>query len=1114
MQEAENAALAAAVASSVRRPIWRVLIDWNNDGVLGTAPLEIIGDDYIEDIEVNRALSGGVEAGASLVSGAAGGQATVTLSGVYQGRSLATAMSPLASDPIFGTDPVLGRWARVEMGMVTEDGPVYLPQITGTVRSIDLRGGKVVLTIADPSDGLHAPITLPYWGRGNYDPPRWTKLNYPYYCRTQWLIDYALRRNGYGSPLHPGAIFSATFHGAHIAEVGTTYAINPENSYLIPPLTEFDDWWVPGPHGFVAPRGSWSTGDWWVPRTLGIADKIGLGSYPVGVGVSLWYYAGTNHVSSSNSDVRYLTALKYGPGVDDEIEVTLAANGALNFGIGGDGYTFESTQNTAGNEIGWHYAGVFVMIPASGQITLAWRFDTAARTATIPRPSFPSTQREYSSVFVDHCVPVSDVQWWLSDTPPAWPGDWPGYSYDGSDIGHMDLGVNVISKLPERIGVDSWDFVQEVAAAEAGAVGFDEEGRPFFLDRRSLTADTETVEKVVTSTRDLATLDVTLSTDTVRNVAEVETVSGRQYGDENATAIFRSVSVDQFDTPANTTRDFVVWQEPFTHPYRYENSPPYYDTATWNTVDNERGITWGFSCVRPDTNAEVSNVTVDASPAGPRRLRVRVRNPNNFAVRLATTDGKPALRLYGYPILDDAPKVARIEKPSSIEVYGERSLNLGGSDWDQDYDSRVELADSLLDELRRPVPVLPAIDVVGDPRVQLGDTLEIRSPGGVAESIKASVVEITRRASREGLRDTYGVRPILADDGVEDPDPPTEDPPEDGEDPGSGPEPTARPYFDEADWHWDPIPEDPVLDANSSNISDLLTSTSGGASRILNVVRFGNTLRGPDGIDGSTPRYTVAAEYAGSWGPAFPPGATIPIPAGTQNFIPPGDSEEWRDSHVSIADPVDNRVYSMWVATYSPSGGGTWSCGWGGTAKLLGDGSSPLADGREYVGGSTGAGISRFACVVRIEELEEGEIPHALFFSTDIVRSGSSNFVYPATKTDGSNMAGAPTNSTIMEGQRVQLNPSLDPDDYGLNKAEKAIMVALQRYGAYCGDNGGTRMAFLCELSPDWEGDPDDPGDRYAAVGITSDYYNLSKIPWRIGGVPQLRVLKKWDGSA
>lgn len=1106
MQEAENSALAAAVASSVRRPIWRVLIDWNDDGVLGTAPLEIIGDDYIEDIEVSRALSGGVGAGASLVSGAAGGQATVTLSGVYQGRSLATAMSPLASDPIFGTDPVLGRWARVEMGMVTEDGPVYLPQITGTVRSIDLRGGKVVLTIADPSDGLHAPITLPYWARGNYDPPRWTKLNYPYYCRTQWLIDYALRRNGYGAPLHPGAIFSATFHGSHIAEIGTVYATNIENSELVPPLAEFDDWWVPGPHGFVAPRGSWSTRVSRVPWTFGIADVIGLGSYPVGVGVSLWYYAGTNHVSSSNNDVRYLTALKYGPGVDDEIEVTLAANGALNFGIGGDGYTFQSTQNTAGNEIGWHYAGVFVMIPASGRITLAWRFDTAANTATIPRPSFPSQPREYSWVHVDHCVPISDVQWWLSDAPPAGPGDWPGYGYDGSDIGHMDLGVNVISKLPERIGVDSWDFVQEVAAAEAGAVGFDEEGRPFFLDRRTLTAGTETVEKVVTSTRDLATLDVTLSTDTIRNVAEVKTVSGRQYGSENATAIFSAVSADQFDTPANTTRDFVVWQEPFTHPHYYENSLPYYDTATWDTVDNKRGITWGFSCVRPDTNAEISNVTVDASPAGPRRMQVRVRNPNNFAVRLATTDGKPALRLYGYPILDDAPKVARIEKPSSIEVYGERSLDLGGGDWDQDYDSCVELADSLLDELRRPVPVLPAIDVVGDPRVQLGDTLEIRSPGGVAESIKASVVEITRRASREGLRDTYGVRPILADDGVEDPDPPTEDPP--------GPEPTARPYFDEADWHWDPIPEDPVLDSNSSSISNLLTSTSGGANRILNVVRYGNTLRGPDGIDGSTPRYTVAAEYAGSWGPAFPSGATIPIPAGTQNFIPPGDSKEWRDSHVAIADPIDNRVYSMWIATYSSSGGGTWSCGWGGTAKMLGDGSSPLADGREYIGGSTGAGISRYACVVRIEELEEGEIPHALFFSTDIARSGSSNFVYPATKTDGSNMAGVPKNSTIMEGQRVQLNPDLDPDDYGLNQAEKAIMVALQRYGAYCGDNGGTRMAFLCELAPDWGGNKNNPGSRYAAVGITSDYYNLSKIPWRIGGVPQLRVLKKWDGSA
>ena len=317
--------------------------------------------------------------------------------------------------------------------------------------------------------------------------------------------------------------------------------------------------------------------------------------------------------------------------------------------------------------------------------------------------------------------------------------------------------------------------------------------------------------------------------------------------------------------------------------------------------------------------------------------------------------------------------------------------------------------------------------------------------------------------------------------------------------PGSG----SRAYFDLADWHWNPIPASPVLDANSANI------VSGGGTgkglaqngHIVNCVKFGNTLRGPDGLAGAT-RYTVAAQYAGppdNWGPAFPSGATIPIPAGTQNFLAPGDGD--RDAHVAIADPVDNKVYSMWIAEYN-SGSNTWSCGWGGTADLHGD-------GRETIGGSTGSGLSRYACVIRVAELEAGVIPHALFFSTDIVQgpNGGSNFVYPATKTDGQNMANA--THTIKEGQRVQLDPTLNPDSYGLNQAERAIFVALQTYGAYCGDNGGTRMAFLSELATDWTGGANNPGARYAATGINVDYYSLSKIPWS-----SLRVLKNWNGAA
>lgn len=308
----------------------------------------------------------------------------------------------------------------------------------------------------------------------------------------------------------------------------------------------------------------------------------------------------------------------------------------------------------------------------------------------------------------------------------------------------------------------------------------------------------------------------------------------------------------------------------------------------------------------------------------------------------------------------------------------------------------------------------------------------------------------------------------------------------------------ARPYFDAADWHWDPIPASPTLDTNSAAIVAKLGDES--KQHVLNLIEFGNVLRGPDGISALTTRYTVDMEYDAEWGDAFPPGATMPIPDDIDN----GDLAPGSDKHLSVADPSTNGVYSLWIANKT---GGSWEAGWGGYTDLDGE-------GREETGGSTGSGISRFACVIRESEIAAGEIPHALFFASNMVKgpNGGSNWKYPATKTDGQELDGSLSSTEyIWEGARVQLNPALDPDSYTLNDGERAIFIALQTYGAYCGDNGGSsgnpRMAILCELSPTHSDDY--PGDGYDSAGIDGDYYNLDAIPWS-----QLRVLKNWDGSA
>jgi hypothetical protein len=260
-----------------------------------------------------------------------------------------------------------------------------------------------------------------------------------------------------------------------------------------------------------------------------------------------------------------------------------------------------------------------------------------------------------------------------------------------------------------------------------------------------------------------------------------------------------------------------------------------------------------------------------------------------------------------------------------------------------------------------------------------------------------------------------------------------------------------------------PISASPSLDSGSGAMVSSALTTYAGSANLSNDNAWGIPIVS---ADAQSTGYNVGCLYY--W--CEDQFGALRIPASAQ---PNAGS----DGHLAVLQP-DGSELDMWIGQRS---GSSWSAGERWLASTSGSGvNCTRAWG---CGAADAAGFALAAGVLRPEEIAQGHIDHALLITTPDTRHGY--IACPAISGDGHNGA----SSALPIGAHVQLDPSINVAALPIPAWQKVIAVALQRYGAYVGDTGGS-------LEVRAEANLDRGYDAWAKAGVPSDAPSLSDLPW------------------
>lgn len=815
MQTHGGVSAATVIESNSREFQVRVLVDWDRDGKFESI-LSNLSDLDLASVVVDRALKGAAPEELLLIEGYSAAELDLTVGGDYNGMPLPALFSPYNRQSPFYGKHLLGCEIKYEIIVDTPIGQVTYPQFIGEVRTIepDRSDNSVRITALDRVERLRKPVQLPPFAMSS-EHVNYGEIN-SQLIRSHWVIDHCLRMCDVGvAPKRPtfryeqnvpddgldGVLLYVTGNGSYLPSVG--YLDNPNADTFPDPSTPmYADTGAlhpDAPEGALRPQAFNGLG-------LPVQQRYGT---PGDKGIIRYWAADQDKINPKGN--HFLGFTLNTNGVDGNDFQSIGEFPVLEVYIGnGHMLTVVISQGQVWSER-WNWIGVTSGVPSNitrtqkvdiptGQDTvdIFVMWDNTPETGSraqvraganttglvpvgddVPDGTSVGADQIKGRVTIGQALSISDVYYSVRNFYGA-EGDNFSEAYRVPKYtGSLDRGLNRFSFTPTSKAVEAWDMITEVAAAEFGAVFWDEEGYFRFWNFDTITAKQANIVRYITLDH-TENLGMVSSLDSVRNSYTVQatrrraTFTGASYN-TFTDSLYSSSDPNEFYVPGRTVRTFTIWQDDVLSPLTFYMQK-YMSTAgttfpVWSDtighgycVQYLMGGTW-------QERGDRQGVDIRVYFTAKGYLQVTVWNGWDEPIRLAKGTGEQsqaAFRFAGTKISDDEELSIPVKDQASINIFGERNLTLKG-DWYQEGFATTLMVPKMLARTKQPIPATDNITIAGDPRLQLGDTIGAHDPDGFGPAMALQILGIRRSWDEDGLTDELTVEmvsPFNRDDPV------------------------------------------------------------------------------------------------------------------------------------------------------------------------------------------------------------------------------------------------------------------------------------------------------------------------------------------------------------